>query len=260
MNRSASAFVFLVAAALVARVAMAATDPFVGDWKLDPSKSRLTDVMKVTSIGPNKSSFDFGGGAETIVTDGSDQPGYAGTTLAVTIHGPDTLTVVRKKDGRMLLTADWSLSKDGNTLTDHFISFGPDGSSNKVDTVYARAEGTKGFAGTWESTSESVSGFSIKIQAYGAGGLTLSNLAAGVSKDMVFDGKDRAPTGPNAIPGSTFSARRTNPSEVDETDKFNGQVVATKTLTLSSDLKTLTMTIHTPAKHSPDVYVFQRQA
>jgi hypothetical protein len=29
----------------------AANDPFVGDWKLNPSRSKLTDVMKVASAG-----------------------------------------------------------------------------------------------------------------------------------------------------------------------------------------------------------------
>jgi hypothetical protein len=34
----------------------------VGDWKLNPQKSKLIDEMKVTSLGGNKYFFDFGGG------------------------------------------------------------------------------------------------------------------------------------------------------------------------------------------------------
>ena len=102
---------------------LAATDPFVGDWKLNPSKSKVVDVMKVESLGGNKYAFDFGGGAEDIVADGTDQLGVRGTMLSVTVEGPDTWKVVRKKDGRMLLTATWNLSKDGNTLTDNYTAF-----------------------------------------------------------------------------------------------------------------------------------------
>lgn len=92
----------------------AADDPFVGKWKLNPSKCKLVELMKVESVACNKYAFDFGGGTpETIVTDGTDQPGVFGTTLSVTIEGPDSWKVVRKKDGRMLLTANWKLSKDG---------------------------------------------------------------------------------------------------------------------------------------------------
>ena len=48
----------------------AAEDPFVGEWKLNPAKTTLRDEMKVTSAGPNKYTFDFGGDMpETIVTD-----------------------------------------------------------------------------------------------------------------------------------------------------------------------------------------------
>jgi hypothetical protein len=56
--------------------ASGATDnPFVGDWKLNRSKSRLVDEMKVESLAANKYSFDFQGNGvvETIVIDGTPQ-------------------------------------------------------------------------------------------------------------------------------------------------------------------------------------------
>jgi hypothetical protein len=79
------AFLLLPLACLVLGAAWAADDPMVGDWKLNPQKSKLIDEMKVTSLGGNKYSFDFGAGPpETIVVDGTDQPGNFGTTFAVT--------------------------------------------------------------------------------------------------------------------------------------------------------------------------------
>ncbi|HVH71960.1 MAG TPA: hypothetical protein VNB49_12710, partial [Candidatus Dormibacteraeota bacterium] len=98
----------------------AADDPFVGEWKLNPSKSKLTDEMTVETAGANKYAFDFGGGnPETILADGTDQPGNGGTTFSVTVLGPDSWKLVRKKDGRPILTGNWKLSQDGNTLTDN---------------------------------------------------------------------------------------------------------------------------------------------
>jgi len=32
----------------------AASDPFVGKWKLDPSQSKETDQMKIEASGPNR--------------------------------------------------------------------------------------------------------------------------------------------------------------------------------------------------------------
>jgi hypothetical protein len=68
----------LPAVCLATSMAWATESPFIGEWKLDPSKTRMPDEMKVQSQGANKYAFDFGGGAETIVVDGSDQRGAAG--------------------------------------------------------------------------------------------------------------------------------------------------------------------------------------
>lgn len=36
----------------------AADNPFLGDWKLNPTKRKLTDEMKVESLAANKYAFD----------------------------------------------------------------------------------------------------------------------------------------------------------------------------------------------------------
>jgi len=132
----------------------AASNPFVGDWKLDPTRSILTDVMNVEQLNSNKYTFDFGvDSPETIVIDGSDQPGFSGTTLSVSVERPSVWKVVRKKDGRMLITATWKLSKDGNMLTDNFNQISPNGATSTVDYVYQRKGRGSGFVGTWVSTS-----------------------------------------------------------------------------------------------------------
>jgi len=146
----------------------AATDPFVGEWKRNAAKSRFPDEMKVERAGTNRYVFDFvGGSPETIVVDGTDQPGMFNTTLSVTVLGPDSWKVVRKKEGRILLTANWELSKDGNTLKDDYTEMGPNGSSSNVKYVYKRTAGKAGFPGTWESISEQVNVVLVrKIQPY----------------------------------------------------------------------------------------------
>src|ERR1700734_3409243 len=79
----------------------AADGSFVGKWKLNPEKSTMHDQMKVSSAGTNRYAFDFGGGPEFIVANGTDQPGLEGSTLAVTPEAPHVWRGVRKKDGRM---------------------------------------------------------------------------------------------------------------------------------------------------------------
>src|SRR6202521_89282 len=109
--------------------------------------------MKVASIAANKYAFDFGGGsAETIAAEGTDQPANFGTTLSVTIEGPDFWKLVGKKDGRILLTATWKLSKDANTFTENFTAIEPNGSPFSLNYVYKRAAKGPDLVGTWEST------------------------------------------------------------------------------------------------------------
>ncbi len=147
-------FLLLLFVAIATTRLHAANGSFVGKWKLNPEKSTMHDQMKVTPAGTNRYAFDFGGGPEFIVVDGTDQPGLEGTTLAVTAEAPRFWRVVRKKDGRMQISAIWTLSADGNSLRDDFTGYPSNGSSFTIHYIYAPIAGTAGFAGTWDSTSE----------------------------------------------------------------------------------------------------------
>ena len=250
----------ILAACLMTWAAWAADAPFVGAWKLNPTKSRLTDQMKVESAGGNTFVFDFGAGTETVAADGTDQPGYGGTTLAVTLEGPDALKVVRKKDGHVLLTANWQLSKDGKELSDDFTSLAPDGSASNLKYVYQRTTAATGFAGTWESSSVKVDfDLTIKIKPYEKDGLTVISPTSDKPKNLSFDGKDYPNASSNAPTGSTYSAKRVSERTVEITDKLNGKAVDTQQYALSSDLKTLTLTIRRAGMQTPNVLVFDRQ-
>jgi hypothetical protein len=252
-------FQLLLISCLLTGALWAATDPFVGDWKLNPSRSKLTDVMKVESLGANKYTFNFGAGPETIVLDGKDQPGHFGTTLSVAIEG-DTWKVIRKRDGRMQISAIWSLSEDGSTLTDHFTGFNANGSTYNLNYVYKRKEGGSGFAGEWVSTSETVkSVIMLQVRPYEGGGLSFIEPSIEVTRNVKFDGKDYPNLGPNATPGSTSSIRRVNDHALEMTYKINGKVLYTQQIELSSDLRTLTLTRLIVGESESNIRVFERQ-
>ena len=192
----------------------------------------------------DKYAFDFGGGQpETIVVDGTDQPGFADTTLSVAAEGANW-KVIRKKDGRMVITATWALSKDEHSLTDDFTSFGEDGSPSNVKFVYKRAAGGgSGFAGDWVSASEQViSGFTLQISPYEGEGLSFAG--PGGTRNVKFDGK---------------SARRINASALERIQMYKDKIIQTIQYKLSPDLKTLTITTHTAGHTAANVFVFERQ-
>jgi hypothetical protein len=253
-------FLLLLVVCLATSTLWAADDPFVGKWKLNPSKSVLTDQMKVASVGANKYAFDFGGGdAETVVADGTDQPGLFDTTLSVTVESPDTWKVVRKGQGRVLLTGTWKLSQDGNTLSDAFTANQPNGSNETLDYVYKRTAGTSGFPGTWESTSEKVnSAIELQIQPFGDG-LSFINPAAQSTKKMKFDGNEYPDEGPNVPSGAVSSGRRLNERSLEMTDKIRGQVRGTQQMRLSPDGKTLTISVQPVGRDKPNILVFDRE-
>lgn len=245
---------------LTPAASLAAGDPFVGEWMLNPSKTTLIDQMKVAAVSANKFSFDFGGGPETVVADGTDQPGsYGGTTLSVAIEGPNTWRVVRKKDGRMLLSATWNLSADGNTLRDSYTGINADQSQFHMNYVYKRTMGESGFTGTWKDTSVEASSVAVmKVRQFEGEGLSFIDPLEGFTTNVKFDGKDYPDTGSIIILDLTSSARRLSSRHVEVVDKFRGKRVETREFELSPNLKELTITVET-GQSERNILVFERQ-
>jgi hypothetical protein len=253
----------LLVVCLVTGSVWAANDPFVGKWKVNPSKSKLNDEMKVEVAGPNRYALTFGPGfVDTIVADGTDQPALSGTTLSVAVKGPNNWVVVRKMKGRTLLTGNWTLSEDGKTLNDAYTEYAPDGSTSLfLPYVYERTAGSSGFLGTWDSDTEKAkAGIDLQIEPYEGDGLSFNYPGAETTKKIKFDGNDYPDLDPSADPGSAFSGRRVNQRSLEITDKSKGKITGTRQIELSTDLKTLTMTVRLVGQNRPkSILVFDRE-
>jgi hypothetical protein len=240
---------------------------FTGKWKLDPAHSRLTDQMKVEPAGPNKFNLIFSGdNVETIIADGTDQPGLFGTTLAIAVQDANNWKVVRKTNGRTTIIGLWQLSSDGKTLTDNFTGYHDNGTTSNLHYIYQRIAGpvtggkTSGFSGTWESTTEDVnSTYEIEVQPFQNDGLSFINAGGQVVQSLHFDGKDYPGSGSGAPPGYASSGHRINDRAIDRIDKVNGKTLYTQQVEVSPDGKILTMTVHIPGRDKPDIMVFNRE-
>lgn len=252
----------------------AADDPFVGKWKVNSSKSTLTDEMKVEAMGENKYKFTFDPDAvDTVVADGTDQPAVSGTTLSVTVKGPNNWEVVRKMKGRVLLKAQWTLSEDGKTLRDDFTQYLPDGitlfsqplpngSTLFMPYVYDRTAGSSGFAGTWDSESAKASArIELQIQPGESDGLSFKRSDEDTAQRIKFDGKDYADLdAKGGDKGTASSGRRVNGRSLEITYKSQGKITSTRQIELSTDLKTLTMTERLMGQSRPkSILVFDRE-
>jgi hypothetical protein len=253
------AFLLLNLACLSASLAWSADDPMLGNWKLNAQKSRLIDEMKITNLGGNKYLFDFGGGPpETIVADGTDQPGNSGTTNSTTIVSPNEWRGVRKKNGKPQITGIWTLSKDGKTLHDDFTYFPDNGKPVKIVYLYERRGTGSGFAGDWVSTTAQVDTvYVVQVKPFDGDGLAIVSSADGSTKNIKFDGKDYTNAGSRG--SIVSSAQRQDERTIALTDKIGGKVADTQEISVSADSNTLTMTIHIPDRTDPDVLVFEKQ-
>ena len=263
---SKRSFQCLLTACLVTGALWAANDPFVGKWKLNAAKSSFTDQVMVEAAGPNRYAITFveadipRGVTDAVVANGKDQPAVFGTTLSVTKAKPNTWKVVRKSHGHMLLIAIWKLSEDGNTLSDAFTGYQPDGSTSTINYVFTRTAGRSGFVGTWQSKSEKVdSGFEIQMRPYQGDGLSFITAAVNETRNLKFDGRDYPDLGANVRPNSESSGRRVNARTLELTDKIKGKVTDTQQLKLSPNLKILTVTMRPADQGTPNILVFDRE-
>jgi hypothetical protein len=251
----------------------AASDPFVGKWKVDPSRSKLYDEMKVEVSGADKYTFTFGPGqVDSVVADGSDQPALSGTTLSVTVKSPNHWEVVRKIKGRMLLKAEWTLSEDDKRLEDAFTQYLPDGTSLFsqplpngstlfLPYVYERTAGNSGFLGTWDSESAKVkASLELAVEIYQGDGLSFKRSDEGVPMRILLDGKDYPDLDPNrANPDATVTGRRVNSRNLQVTFKAKGQNTGSLQIELSQDLRTLTRIESIAGQSKPkSILVFDR--
>jgi hypothetical protein len=252
-------------ACLIATTSRAADQPFIGKWKLNLAKSKLADQMTIAPAGTNKYTLTFAGvgETETLVADGTDQPGVMGSTISITIEAPNNWKILRKQGGRTVLTANWKLSENGETLTDTFIGSQPDGSTTRVDLAYKRAEGSassSGIPGTWETTEEKLdTAFEIEIRSYEGDGLSFINPGGQPARNVKFDGKEYPPAGANPSAVSTTSGRRLGDHSIALTKKLKGKIMETREITVSPDLKTLTMTVHPVDQRLPNILIFDRE-
>lgn len=248
---------FVMAIAVTASSFRTADDPFVGKWKLDVSRSTIVDDMRVEALGPNRYRFQFEGAApETIVADGTDQPGLPGTTLSVRAGDARTLKVVRKQRGRIVVSANWRLSKDGRTLHDAFTSVQQDGSRATTEYVYRRISGASGFAGTWESTTKPAGlELELDIRPYKKNGLRFVSPAS--DNGVTFDGKSHSIAG--ASDGRTLSGQRRGGRAIGYVEKNRGKVERTRQFELSRDGRTMKETVRGAGQTTSTRFVFERE-
>lgn len=250
---------FVAGAVLAWSAGVYAANPFVGKWKIDPSKSRMARTSdSVAAAGPNTWTFQYGAFTWTVKADGTDQPTPFGNTVSMKVVNRSTWEFTNKNNGKPIGTETWVLSGDGKSMMRTFRGRKENGEPFTGVATMKRTAGASGFEGVWESTEVKMPFTEIDIEANGDDGITLKIPEDGTTYSLKFDGKDYPEQGPRIPAGMTVSARMAGARTARATTKLNGKVFDTEDWEVSADGSTFTYTEHDPGVAQPVVVVLRR--
>jgi hypothetical protein len=228
----------LLSAALVFQ---GAQSPFVGTWKLNPSKSHFSGTTVTYEALPsgamrsteNGQSYEF-------KPDGQAYPAVFGDTVTWKAVSASSWEVTHQRN-TPLGTEAIAVSPDGKTMTVNSMGTLPDGTSYNDTTAFERVSGGPGLAGKWKSTKVTISSPTVmEFSPYQGDGITWTIAAVHGSVNLKFDGKDNAIQAPTVPAGATLAATRTGPRAFTLVEKIGDKVVFRGTYTLSADGRTMT--------------------
>ncbi len=264
MKRYVVCALFSIAALCVA-TASHAQSPFDGTWRVDLAQTKFSP--KPLSFYISQGWYHCTGScnpAYDVAADGQDHAvsGHAYDTLSVTIVDPHTISVVGKKDGKVMFEQTRAVSADGKTLTvkstDHPMN------SDQTSTFETTAKrsgiapsGVHATSGNWILQKQSGSGNAL-LTTYKTNGdeFTMSD-PTGESYTAKFDGADYPVKGSYGWNG--VSLKMINAHTIEETDKRDGAVTDVSTMTVSANGKTLTVVDTDKLSNRTSTYVATKQ-
>lgn len=217
--------------------------PFIGKWKLDPSKSDFTGTtFKYEDAGGGKTRLSFGNDSYTFTTDGKEHPGLYGQMVSCKQIDPNTREMTFRLKGKLLSTDTIRLSDDEKTMTETYKGTRPDGSSFEETDVSERQGEGSGFMGTWRTKDVKGAEELTEIQPNGEDGLTLILPQMKAKCAAKLDGREYPATGPEMPPGLTLTLTKTGDRSLELVEKVKGKPEWKGSWAVSDDGLMLTVT------------------
>jgi hypothetical protein len=251
------AIVMLAAAGTV----LAADNPWVGKWKLDPSQSKLTgDTIHFVSGAGGEMSYTEEGHTTKVKLDGNPATTWSGAEVSWKKVDDNSYESHATRSGVDLGTSTWTISPDGKSMKVESKGKNPDGSNFDDTADYTRVAGKSGLTGSWKSTKAKMNeDRTFEMAADGDHGMTwtIPEMKAAVSLKM--DSKDYPAEGPTVPKGITLALTPVSSTSFKMMEKMNGMPLWHGTYTLSDDGKKMTV-VGSPAKaNEPTTEVYLKQ-
>jgi len=226
--------------AVLSPVVASGQTSFDGTWKIDvatlPYSKRPLVWLVQNGIYECKSCMP----PIRVSADGHDEKvsGQSYDTISITIVDSRTIRLVQKKHGQIDSDEKFTVSADGRTATDEF--------GNWKFSMHRTADAPPGshlMSGTWQTFKiESTSDRELLMTFQLRGDVFSMSRPTGESYRAVLDGSEAPYVGAPRFNG--VAIKRIDANTIEESDKFNGTVLAVSRLTVAADGESMNISVH----------------
>lgn len=236
--------------------------PFDGTWKTNLDRSKFSPEPIIFSV--NNGMYDCCVPKVHVKADGSDQPltGQPSTTIAVKEIDPHTITIVVKREGKLVSEQMRAASEDGRTLHAKTTLYPLEGNKPIIQEVTAERvgnpmSGANVASGSWRTQKMSGSENLLLVTFKVSGSKASMSASSGVSWTAKFDGKNYPVKG--SYTEDSVSLKRIDDRTIEASYKASGTLSRVSKMTVSLDGKTMTSVSESKLTGRISTYVATKQ-
>jgi hypothetical protein len=239
---------------LATPAASIAQTSFNGTWKVD-FNSALSKKVNVWLLQNGTYKCTSCSPIVEVRADGKDQPvkGQSYDTISVKIVDTRTVEEIEKKNGQVVSDEKFTVSDDGNTVTDEFGNW-----KLLMSRVEKAPTGAHELSGSWQPLKmESMSDKELLVTYKLEGESFSMSRPTGQSYSAKLDGADAPYKGDSDT--NSVALNRIDKNTIEETAKLNGKVISVTRLTVAPDGRSITVSVRDLQDGSTNQFVMQRQ-
>jgi hypothetical protein len=236
-------------------IATAADAPYFGKWKVNSSKSQLSDIVTIEKLPSGDYRFEESGFVYTFKLDGKEYPMPDGGTTSWKAASDTVWEVTNRANGKT--SASIKLVLNGDSMSSAATIPQADGKDITQTGKLKRISGGPGFVGKWRGTQADAGASWLELTPDGADGLKVT--APNSLCVAKFDGKPYPMTGATDGSKMTMSFRKTGASSFESSTFLDGKPYFKDVYVVSADGKVLTDTGTPVATKKPLKVVFDRE-
>ncbi|MBV9695598.1 MAG: hypothetical protein JO005_01540, partial [Gammaproteobacteria bacterium] len=236
---------------------------FDGTWKSKLDSMKVTGKPDSFTVQDGMYSCSSCAPAVKIKADGTDQKVTGHSyydTMAVKVVSPTAIEITTKKGGKIINTAEYSLSADGKTLNGKFHDHSGEKEATGTFTetrLGAAPAGAHALSGSWQPNQLADANDALRTVKYHMSNDAFTMHWNGQSYEAKFDGKEYPVA--NDPGGTKVALKRIDDNTIEETDSRDGKVTDHIRMAAAADGKTIQVTDKDELHDQVTTYTLERQ-